>query len=68
MKELDVLLERFLERNAAELAGGAWPELERLLAWEDDRLWDCLQDPARAAARPHAVLRRAIRDEPSAPT
>lgn len=39
MKELDVLLERFVDTQAGALAAGAWPELEQLLAEEDDQLW-----------------------------
>ena len=37
MKELDVMLERFLERQESALAEGGWPELEALLDAEDDR-------------------------------
>jgi len=43
MKELDVLMEAFLECQATALGEGAWPELEPLLDEEDDRLWDWLQ-------------------------
>ena len=43
MKELDVLLESFLERHHDKLARGGWPELEALLANEDNTLWDWLQ-------------------------
>ncbi len=42
MKELDVLLEDFLQRNSTGLQDGDWPELENLLALEDDALWDSL--------------------------
>jgi antitoxin CptB len=54
MKELDVLLERFIERNDNSLANGSWPELETLLQTEDDVLWDWFQntsDPDAAAYR-----------------
>ena len=40
MKELDVLLEAFLEKQAGQLSVGAWPELEELLTLEDDVLFD----------------------------
>lgn len=40
MKELDVLLEAFLEKQARQLCVGAWPELEELLLLEDDVLFD----------------------------
>ena len=44
MKELDILLERFIQLNQGPLAAGEWPELESLLHMEDDVLWDWLQD------------------------
>lgn len=62
MKELDVLLERFVRDEESRLARGEWPEFEALLATEDDRLWDWVQrpdDPAAASWRP--LLER-IRD------
>jgi len=40
MKELDVLLEAFFDRQAESLAAGEWPQLEGLLAQEDDVLFD----------------------------
>ena len=40
MKELDVLFEAFLEKQAKQLSEGAWPELEELLVHEDDVLVD----------------------------
>lgn len=43
MKELDILLEAFLEKNHDLLIEGAMPELERFLDQEDDRIWDWLQ-------------------------
>ncbi len=45
MKELDVLLERFIAEESSALKLGQWPELEALLALEDDKLWDYLQQP-----------------------
>ena len=56
MKELDVLLERFITGNEASLAEGAWPELESLLETEDDRLWDWFQHPGSIDARPFRGL------------
>jgi antitoxin CptB len=50
MKELDVLLERFITFNEASLAEGAWPEFEALLETEDDKLWDWFQNPDSADA------------------
>jgi len=40
MKELDVLLEAFFAKQAESLANGGWPQLEALLAQEDDVLLD----------------------------
>ena len=40
MKELDVLFEAFLVKQAGPLLDGAWPELEALLKQEDDVLFD----------------------------
>jgi antitoxin CptB len=46
MKEIDILLERFVTTHAEALARGEWPALESLLEAEDDRLWDWLQGRA----------------------
>lgn len=40
MKELDVLLERFLLQQQTALIGGAWPQFEELLKAEDIMLMD----------------------------
>lgn len=40
MKELDVLLEAFIKMQGERLLAGEWPGLERLLAEEDDVLYD----------------------------
>lgn len=40
MKELDVLFEAFFDRQAKVLLAGGWPQLEQLLAQEDDVLFD----------------------------
>ena len=45
MKELDILLERFVTSNADALVAGEWPEFEELLALEDDRLWVSMLQP-----------------------
>lgn len=62
MKELDVLLERFVHVERAALLNGVWPEFEGLLALEDDTLWDWLQDPSRADADEYRELLQRIRD------
>jgi len=58
MKELDVLLERFIKKQSAALEQGAWPELESLLALEDDQLWDILQNPVTASSEYRVLLNR----------
>lgn len=63
MKELDVLLERFLRAQRRSLAEGRWPELEALLETEDDVLWDWLQNPAAERAAPWRPLLERIRDD-----
>jgi succinate dehydrogenase flavin-adding protein (antitoxin of CptAB toxin-antitoxin module) len=45
MKELDVLLESFLEQNQQALESGSWPEFEALLSKEDDVFWTWIQYP-----------------------
>jgi antitoxin CptB len=62
MKELDVLLERFITVNEPSLAEGAWPELESLLETEDDTLWDWFQHPGSSEARPYRDLLKEICD------
>ena len=62
MKELDILLERFVNAQAQALETGDWPALESLLATEDDVLWDLLQDPATSDDAAFRVLLHAIRD------
>ena len=46
MRELEILLERFLLREEAALSGGGWPAFEALLDSEDDQLWDWFQGKA----------------------
>ena len=40
LKELDVLFEAFFAKQAGSLTNGGWPQLEALLAQEDDVLLD----------------------------
>jgi len=61
MKELDILLERFLDNHQAEIEQGAWPALETLLQREDDWLWDHLQRPAQTGDHDFDILFAAIR-------
>lgn len=63
MKELDVLLERFLHTHRQPLAAGRWPELETLLETEDDLLWNWLQNPATEQAAPWRPLLERIRHD-----
>jgi len=61
MKELDVLLERFIDANGELLAQGGFPEMESLLQNEDDVLWDWLQQPDLAQAKPYRALLEQMR-------
>lgn len=61
MKELDILLERFLDSNQDALSQGAWPDMEALLQSEDDWLWDNLQNPEEADDSGFGPLLSAIR-------
>lgn len=61
MKELDVLLEGFLDQHQQELSEGGWPELESLLQNEDDRLWDWVQQPASEQASGYRAVLEEIR-------
>ena len=63
MKELDLMLERFLDRQGPDLIGGGWPELEALLDAEDDRLWDWLRHPSADDAAPYRRLLENIRGD-----
>lgn len=49
MRELEILIENFLEREAETLAAGEWPQLESFLDSEDDVLWDWVQGRAAPA-------------------
>jgi succinate dehydrogenase flavin-adding protein (antitoxin of CptAB toxin-antitoxin module) len=65
MKELDLLLERFVDRHCEALDAGRWPELEALLETEDDRLWNGVQDPVAAEAAGYRELLEWIRHDRS---
>jgi succinate dehydrogenase flavin-adding protein (antitoxin of CptAB toxin-antitoxin module) len=65
MKELDLLLERFVDRHAEALDAGRWPELEALLETEDDLLWDWVQNPAAPGAAGYRALLEWIRHDRS---
>jgi len=62
MKELDVLLEAFLEQQCKALENGAWPEFESLLQMEDNELWDWIQQPDRAEAAAFNDVLKLIRN------
>lgn len=64
MKELDILLERFIKNQSAALDLGAWPELESLLAMEDDQLWGIIQNPATANSEYRSLLSWISRGSP----
>jgi antitoxin CptB len=61
MRELEILLERFLLRESTPLSDGAWPEFEALLDCEDDRLWDWFQGRSDADSEPFEDIIAAIR-------
>ena len=61
MKELDILLERFVDQNLQPLACGTWPEFESLLQTEDDVLWGWFLDSAVPGAAPYRDLLDQIR-------
>lgn len=63
MKELDVLLERFIDHHEDRLAQGEWPEFEALLETEDDRLWAWLRDPEAGSVGPYSGLLESIRGD-----
>ncbi len=62
MKELDVLLEAFLESQHDKLNCGEWPEFETLLSNEDIVLWDWLQGKSPNQSDQHRQLIDAIRN------
>jgi len=61
MKELDILLERFIDNHQESLASGSWPEFEALLRTEDDLLWDWFRDSSNPAASRYRELLDQIR-------
>ncbi len=61
MKELDFLLEGFLERESQALEEGGWPAFETLLECEDDQLWDWFQGRTPAPTHELRKLVDAIR-------
>ncbi len=65
MKELDLLLERFIEAHDEALTAGQWPELEALLETEDDLLWAWLQKPTAPRAQRFRTLLERIRHDRS---
>ena len=67
MKELDLLLDGFITRHADAINLGDWPELEILLATEDDVLWDWMQNPDSAQPESLRALIHEIRDGRAAP-
>jgi antitoxin CptB len=65
MKELDVLLERFVTEQRSALERGEWPGLEKMLGAEDDALWDWLQNPESVEGDSTRRLLSEIRNERS---
>ena len=66
MKELDILLERFVTDHEEALAKGEWPNFEELLKLEDDLLWNCMRDPDQPELAVFSELAAAIRQAKNA--
>jgi succinate dehydrogenase flavin-adding protein (antitoxin of CptAB toxin-antitoxin module) len=64
MKELDILLESFLEQNQQALESGSWPEFEALLHTEDDVFWFWVQNPDHKNAMVYRGILERIRHGP----
>ncbi len=62
MKELDVLLEAFLEKHQDGLKAGRWGQLEDFLDQEDDLIWCWLQRRKKPDSRKFVLLIDSIRD------
>ena len=62
MKELDVLLEAFLEKNQDSLKAGKWGQLEDFLDQEDDLIWSWLQRLKKPDSMEFVLLIDSIRD------
>lgn len=62
MKELDILLEGFIDRHEGALSKGAWPQLEDMLSAEDDVLWDWIQNPSATNIDAYRGILAEIRD------
>ncbi len=61
MKELDILLESFLESSQQALHSGDYAQLENFLAQEDDQIWAWIQQ-LKEPDNPHfRALAEAIR-------
>lgn len=61
MKELDLLLEKFVADNEQQLVQGDWPEFEKFLRIEDDRMWGFLQNLQQPEAHQFRQLLYKIR-------
>lgn len=64
MKELDVLLESFLEHHHQALEHGSWPEFEALLQQEDNVFWAWIQHPDHRNAVVYRDILEQIRHGP----
>jgi antitoxin CptB len=64
MKELDVLLEAFLEQHQEELKSGGLVDFENFLDQEDDRIWHWLQKQSTPPNEQFQALVKLIRRDP----
>ena len=61
MKEMDLLLGGFIERQRKPLLDGDWPQFEAFLEDDDNRLWDWLQGKAVPECEDYRKLLDSIR-------
>lgn len=60
MLELDMVLERFLERHIAELTDAQLREFEQLIRQEDQALWRRIADAVGSASHVERLLRDCV--------
>jgi antitoxin CptB len=62
MREMDMLLEHWLDRHYANATPAVRADFAALLKTEDDQLWDWLMGKSAPSAAAQAALITAIRD------
>jgi antitoxin CptB len=61
MKEMDLILEAFIERQRKPLLDGAWPQFEAFLDEDDNHVWNWLQGKAVPERADYRTLLDCIR-------